>query len=226
MRGKKEVLGLWIAENERAKFWAGVLNELRNRGVEDILIACMDGLTGFPDAVRAVYPKTHIQRCIVHMVRSSTKFASYRDLKKVCADLKTIYTAPSETAGRTALEAFGEFWNAKYPMIYQAWDTSWTDLCEFFQYPPEIRRAIYTSNAIESVNYQLRSVAKQTQLLRIVRPLSTMILYTRSCFWRYVMSQRNGRCRLRSGELILISSLLYSARSEFRFCEILVSQNY
>ena len=158
--GKKEVLGLWIAENEGAKFWMGVLNELKNRGVGDILIACMDGLTGFPEAVRAVYPDTRVQLCIVHMVRNSTKFVSYKDIKKVCADLKTIYSAPTEESGRAALEEFRKTWDGKYPMIYQSWDRRWDDLSEFFKYPNEIRRAIYTTNAIESLNYQLRKATK------------------------------------------------------------------
>jgi transposase-like protein len=158
--GKKEVLGLWIAQNEGAKFWMGVLTELKNRGVQDILIACMDGLTGFPEAVRAVYPDTRVQLCIVHMVRNSTKFVSYKDLKKVCADLKAVYSANNEEAGRNALEDFGKVWNDKYPMIFKAWEHHWNDLSEFFKYPPEIRRAIYTTNAIESLNYQLRKVTK------------------------------------------------------------------
>jgi transposase-like protein len=158
--GQKEVLGLWIAENEGAKFWMAVLNELKNRGVADILIACMDGLTGFPEAVRAVYPQTRVQLCIVHMVRNSTKFVSYKDLRKLCADLKEVYSAASEEGGRAALEEFGKKWDGKYPMIYQSWDRHWEDLSEFFKYPPEIRRAIYTTNAIESMNYQLRKVTK------------------------------------------------------------------
>jgi transposase-like protein len=158
--GQKEVCGLWVAENEGAKFWMGVLNEIKNRGVQDILIACMDGLTGFPEAVRAVYPATRVQLCIVHMVRNSTKFVSWKDLKKVCADLKAIYSAATEEAGRDALEEFGKVWNTKYPMIYQSWDAHWDDLSEFFKYPPEIRKAIYTTNAIESLNYQLRKVTK------------------------------------------------------------------
>jgi putative transposase len=162
--GKKEVLGLWIAENEGAKFWMGVLAELKNRGVQDILIACMDGLTGFPEAVRSVYPDTRVQLCIVHMVRNSTKFVSYKDLKKVCADLKLVYSANSEEAGHDALEEFGKTWNGKYPMIYQSWQRHWEDLSEFFKYPPEIRRAIYTTNAIESMNYQLRKVTKNRLL--------------------------------------------------------------
>jgi transposase-like protein len=162
--GKKEVLGLWIAENEGAKFWAGVLTELKNRGVEDILIACMDGLTGFPDALHAIYPNTRIQLCIVHMIRNSTKFVSYKDLKKVCADLKAIYTAPTEPATRNALEDFGKAWDGKYPMVYKSWDHHWENLCEFFKYPPEIRKAIYTTNAVESLHYQLRKVTKNRSL--------------------------------------------------------------
>jgi transposase-like protein len=162
--GQKEVLGLWIAENEGAKFWMGVLTELKNRGVQDILIACMDGLTGFPEAIRSVYPDTRVQLCIVHMVRNSTKFVSYKDLKKVCADLKAVYSANTEAAGRDALEEFGKIWNTKYPMIYNSWDHHWGDLSEFFKYPPEIRRAIYTTNAVESLNYSLRQVTKNRSI--------------------------------------------------------------
>ena len=162
--GKKEVLGLWIAESEGAKFWMGVLTELKTRGVQDILIACMDGLTGFPEAVRSVYPETRVQLCIVHMIRNSTKFVSYKDLKKVCADLKAVYSAGSEAVARNALEEFGKIWDKKYPMIYKTWDQHWDDLSEFFKYSPEIRRAIYTTNAIESLNYQLRKVTKNRLL--------------------------------------------------------------
>ena len=158
--GRKEVLGLWVAENEGAKFWMGVLTELKNRGIQDILIACMDGLTGFPEAVRSVFPDTRIQLCIVHMIRNSTKFVSYKDLKKICADLKLIYSAPTEKAGQEALENFGQKWNDKYPMIHASWENHWGDLCEFFKYPKEIRRAIYTTNAVESLNFQLRQVTK------------------------------------------------------------------
>ena len=158
--GRKEVLGLWLAQTEGAKFWMGVLTEIRNRGVQDILIACMDGLSGFPEAVRSVYPETRIQLCIVHMIRNSTKFISYKDLKKVCADLKAVYSANTEAAARDALEEFGKKWDNKYPMIYKSWDQHWEDLNEFFKYPFEIRRAIYTTNAIESLNYQLRKVTK------------------------------------------------------------------
>jgi transposase-like protein len=158
--GQKEVLGLWIANNEGAKFWMGVLNEIKNRGVQDILITCMDGLTGFPDAVHSVYPETRVQLCIVHMIRNSAKFVSYKDLKKVCADLKAVYSANTEASAKDALEEFGKTWNDRYPTIYLSWENHWDDLCEFFKYSPEIRKAIYTTNAVESLNYQLRKVTK------------------------------------------------------------------
>ena len=158
--GRKEVLGLWLADTEGAKFWMSVLTDIKNRGVEDILIACMDGLTGFPDAVKAVFPDTHIQHCIVHMIRNSTKFVSYKDLKAVCQDLKEVYSAINAESGHEALEEFGKKWNDKYPMIQASWERNWNDLTEFFNYPKDIRRAIYTTNAIESLNFSLRKVTR------------------------------------------------------------------
>lgn len=143
--GRKEVLDFWLADTEGAKFWMCVLTDIKNRGTEDILIACMDGLTGFPDAVKAVFPDTHIQHCIVHMIRNSTKFVSYKDLKAVCRDLKEVYSAINTESGHEALEEFGRKWN---------------DLTEFFNYPKDIRKAIYTTNAIESLNFSLRKVNK------------------------------------------------------------------
>jgi transposase-like protein len=125
----------------------------------------MDGLSGFPGAVRAVFPETRIQKCIVHMVRNSVKFVSYKDLKAVCADLKGVYRAPGEEAGRAALEEFGGKWQNKYPLIYKSWDANWPDLCGFFKYPQEIRRVIYATNAIESLNYQLRKVTRNRSVL-------------------------------------------------------------
>ena len=160
MDGKKEVLGFYLSETEGAKFWMSVLTDLKNRGVEDIFIACIDGLTGFPDAVRAVYPKTKVQLCIVHMVRNSTKYVSYKDLKEVCSDLKQIYSAVNEEEALEALDDFGKKWNGKYPMIQRSWEAHWNDLSEFFKYPEEIRRVIYTTNAIESLNASLRKVTK------------------------------------------------------------------
>ena len=158
--GRKEVLGLWLSDTEGAKFWMSVLTDIKNRGVEDILIACMDGLTGFPDAVKAVFPDTHIQHCIVHMIRNSTKFVSYKDLKAVCRDLKEVYSAINAESGHEALEEFGKKWNDKYPMIQASWERNWNDLTEFFNYPKDIRRAIYTTNAIESLNFSLRKVTR------------------------------------------------------------------
>lgn len=158
--GRKEVLGLWLADTEGAKFWMSVLTDIKNRGTEDILIACMDGLTGFPDAVKAVFPNTHIQHCIVHMIRNSTKFVSYKDLKAVCRDLKEIYSAINAESGHEALEEFGKKWNDKYPMIQASWERNWNNLTEFFNYPKDIRRTIYTTNAIESLNFSLRKVTR------------------------------------------------------------------
>lgn len=160
MDGRKEVLGFYLSENEGAKFWLGVLTDLKNRGVEDIFVACMDGLSGFTEAVRAVFPKTRVQLCIVHMVRNSIKYVSYKDLKAVCHDLKQIYSAVNEEEALAALEDFGRNWNAKYPMIQRSWETHWSDLNEIFSYPEDIRRVIYTTNAIESLNSSLRQVTK------------------------------------------------------------------
>jgi transposase-like protein len=189
LEGQKEVLGFWIAESEGAKFWMSVMTELKNRGVQDILIACMDGLTGFPDALRAIYPDTRIQLCIVHMVRNSVKYVSYKDLKKVCADLKTVYSASTEKAGKEALEEFGVKWNGKYPMILKSWEKHWDDLNEFFKYPEEIRRAIYTTNAIESLNFSLSKVIKN----KLIFVNDDAIL--RYSTWRFRIPARDGLCR-------------------------------
>jgi putative transposase len=160
MQGKKDVLGLWIGEAEGAKFWMGIMTELKNRGVEDILIACIDGLKGLPEAINAVYPQTHIQLCIVHMIRNSTKYVSYKERKILCADLKQIYSAVSEKQGLDALDDFAAKWDSKYPMISKSWKNNWANLSEFYAYPPDIRKIIYTTNAIESLNFSLRKVTK------------------------------------------------------------------
>jgi len=158
--GKKEALGLWISENEGAKFWAGVVTELANRGVKDILIACIDGLKGLPEAIQSIFPDTRIQLCIVHMVRNSTKFVSYKDRKSLCSDLKKVYSAATEREALQLLEEFGATWDKKYPMISKSWRSNWDNLNEFFSYPDTIRRVIYTTNAVESLNYTLRKVTK------------------------------------------------------------------
>jgi len=160
LEGKKELLGLWVEQQEGAKFWMGILTELQNRGVKDILIASVDGLTGFPEAIRAVFPQTEVQLCVVHMVRNSMKFVSYKDRKQVVQGLKRVYTAPTEEAALKELEEFCLCWDGKYPMIGKSWQSHWTDIAPFLAYPPEIRRVMYTTNAIESLNYSLRKVTK------------------------------------------------------------------
>lgn len=158
--GRKDVLGMWVGENESAKYWATILNGLRNRGVEDIFIACTDNLTGFSAAIEAVFPKTEIQNCIVHQIRNSTRYVSYKDLKALVADLKAVYAAVDENAALNALETFAERWDKKYPKISSSWRDNWPNLSTYFKYPQEIRRLIYTTNAIEGFNRQLRKVTK------------------------------------------------------------------
>lgn len=164
LEGHKQLLGLWIAETEGAKFWLSVLTELKTRGVEDILIACVDGLSGFPQAIEAVYPETRIQLCIVHMVRNSLKFVSWKDYKAVTRDLRKIYQAPTEAEARRALEAFGKAWDEKYCQISKIWERHWPYLITLFDYPPEIRKAIYTTNAIESLNSVIRKATRQRKI--------------------------------------------------------------
>jgi putative transposase len=154
--GQKELLGLWIAETEGAKFWLSVLTELNNRGVKDIFIACVDGLTGFPDAINTVFPKTKIQLCIVHLVRNSLRYVPYKDMKAVAGDLKNVYRAISIGQAEEALLAFGEKWDAKYPAISRSWHKNWINIITLFDYPDEIRKIIYTTNAIESLNSVIR----------------------------------------------------------------------
>lgn len=164
MEGQKELLGLWLAETEGAKFWLSVLTELKNRGLQDILIACVDGLKGFPEAIAAEYPQTKIQLCIVHMVRNSLKYVSWKDYKAVTADLKQIYQSPTEEAAALELERFAEKWDATYPQISKSWRNHWPNLITLFEYPPDIRRVIYTTNAIESLNSVIRKATKQRKL--------------------------------------------------------------
>jgi len=160
LNGLKEVLGLWIAQTEGAKFWLQVMTELKNRGLTDIFIACVDGLKGFPEAIESVFPQTEVQLCIVHLVRYSLNFVGWKERKEVAADLKTIYTAATEVAGEQRLTAFSLKWDAKFPMIAKSWRSNWTRVIPFFAHPPEIRKVIYTTNAIESLNMSLRKVTK------------------------------------------------------------------
>ena len=160
LEGRKSVLGMWIGENESAKFWASVLNNLKNRKVEDILIACTDNLTGFSEAIAAVFPKTDIQNCIIHQLRNSSKYVSYKDIKALMADLKRVYQAVDEQSALAALDDFAEIWDKKYPKISKSWRENWANLSTYFKFPEELRRLIYTTNAIEGFNRQLRKVTK------------------------------------------------------------------
>ncbi|VAW67470.1 Mobile element protein [hydrothermal vent metagenome] len=164
IEGQKELLGMWISENEGAKFWLSVLTELQNRGVNDILIACVDGLKGFPDAINTVFPQTQIQLCIVHMVRNSLKFVPWKDYKGVTKDLKAIYQSSTEEDALLSLDKFAERWDDKYPQISKSWRTHWQNLNTLFSYPADIRKAIYTTNAIESLNSVVRKATKKRKL--------------------------------------------------------------
>ena len=158
--GNKDVLGMWVGENESAKYWTTVLNGLKNRGVEDIFIACTDNLTGFSAAIGAVFPKTEIQNCIIHQLRNSSKYVSYKDIKELMADLRSVYAAVDEPAALDALDAFSTKWETKYPKISRSWRENWANLSTYFKYPQEVRRLIYTTNSIEGFNRQLRKVTK------------------------------------------------------------------
>ena len=160
LQGEKALLGLWMAETEGAKFWLSVFNELKTRGVDDCFIACVDGLKGLPEAIETVYPRTQVQLCIVHQVRNSLKYVAWKDRKAVAAALRTLYTAHTEAAASAALVAFTEHWGEQYSAIAPAWPKNWARLTPFFDYPPAIRKVVYTTNAIESLNYSLRKVIK------------------------------------------------------------------
>lgn len=162
--GYKEVLGIYIGKSESSKFWLMVLNELKNRGVQDILIACTDNLIGFSEAIHASFPETEVQKCIVHQIRNSLRFVGYKDLKSVTSDLKPIYQAATEELGLEALESFEEKWGDKYPVIAKSWMDNWSELATFFKYPKELRRVIYTTNVIESFNRQLRKPTKSKSI--------------------------------------------------------------
>lgn len=164
LEGKKDVLGIWIGSAESSKYWLLVLNELKNRGVNDILIACVDGLNGFKEAIHAVFPNTEIQRCIIHQIRNSSKYLSYKDLKAFNADLKLVYKASSEDVALAELDKLEEKWGDKYLIAIKSWRNNWDELATFFKYPPEIRKIIYTTNAMESYNRQLRKVTKSKSI--------------------------------------------------------------
>lgn len=160
VEGRKHALGLWIADSEGAKFWQKVITDLRNRGLRDILVACCDGLTGLPDAIRSAFPDTTVQTCVVHVIRNAMKFVSYGDRKKLATSMRAIYTAPGVDAAELALAAFEEKFGPQYPGAVQVWKNAWSDFIPFLDYPAELRLIVYTTNAIESINFQLRKITK------------------------------------------------------------------
>lgn len=164
MEGRKDLLGLWISENEGAKFWLGVLTDLQNRGTKDVYIFCVDGLTGFPDAIQATFPKSKIQLCIVHMVRNALRYVPAKDMKAVAQDLKAIYNAPTVGIAEQALDEFAKKWSSKYPNIEKSWRSKWDNLIAIFDYPDEIRKVIYTTNAIESLNSVIRKAVRNRKI--------------------------------------------------------------
>ena len=164
LEGHKELLGLWLAENEGAKFWLACLTDLKNRGLEDIFVACIDGLSGFAEAIHAAYPRTSVQLCIVHLVRAALRYVSSEDSQAVVADLKAIYQAATVVEAEAALDRFAQVWDAKYPTIAKVWRAKWTDIITLFDYPPPIRKAIYTTNAIESVNSVIRKFTRNRKI--------------------------------------------------------------
>jgi len=192
LEGHKELLGMWISENEGAKFWLSILTELRNRGLEEILIACVDGLSGFPEAIEVVYPSARVQLCIIHQVRNSLKYVSWKDYKAVTADLKSIYRSATEDEALMELEKFGAKWDEKYPKIANSWKNHWHNLRTIFDYPSEIRQAIYTTNAIESLNSVIRKATKKRKVFPTDESaLKVVFLATQAAAAKWTMPIQN-----------------------------------
>lgn len=197
LAGQKELLGLWIAENEGSKFWLSVLTELNQRGVKDIFIACVDGLTGFPEAINAVFPKTKIQLCIVHMVRNSLRYVPHKDMKAVAFDLKAIYRATTLEAAEAALLEFGEKWDRKYPAISRSWNNNWQNILTLFAFPEEIRKIIYTTNAIESLNSVIRKAINNRKIFPSDRSaLKVVYLATQKASQKWTIALRDWRAAM------------------------------
>ena len=194
MEGKKDILGIWISENESASFWASVCNDLRNRGVTDILIACRDNLSGFSSAIAATFPKTEQQLCIIHQIRNSTKYVSYKDLKPVMADLKLIYGAPTLDDAEYRLPEFAEKWDSKYPQISKSWSENWIELSTYFKYPQEVRTLIYTTNAVEGFHRMLRKYTKT----KTIYPTDEAV--RKSVYLSIQEITKNGVCQYEIGE--------------------------
>ena len=196
--GRKEVLGMYVGENESAKYWLSILNGLKNRGVEDILITCIDGLTGFPEAISAVYPNTEIQHCIIHQIRNSTKYVSYKDIKALMADLKKVYAAVDEETALYELDNFAEKWDSKYPKISISWRNHWVELSTYFKYPQSVRTLIYTTNSIENFNRQLRKVTKSKAVFPNDDSLMKMLYLAQSDITRKWTGRRKDWGSIRS----------------------------
>ena len=192
LEGQKELLGMWISENEGAKFWLSILTELKNRGLEQILIACVDGLSGFPEAIEVVYPQAKVQLCIIHQVRNSLRYVSWKDYKAVTADLKAIYRSATEDEALGELKKFGEKWDEKYPKIANSWETHWLNLRTIFDYPEEIRKAIYTTNAIESLNSVIRKATRKRKIFPTDESaLKVIYLATQAAAQKWTMPIQN-----------------------------------
>ena len=213
MDGHKDVLGMYIGEHETSKFWLTVLNELKNRGVEDILICCVDNLAGFSEAITACFPGTEIQKCIVHQIRNSIRYVSYKDTKKVLAGLKPIYTAATEDAALLAMDEFDQIWGKKYPLVVQSWQRNWGEIATFFKYPPEIRKLIYTTNMIESYHRQLRKVTKGKSVFPTDEALLKMLyLVTQDVMIKWTSRIHNW------GQILLQLSVFFPDRVQSFLC--------
>lgn len=207
LEGRKDVLGFWIGAAESAKFWLGVLSELRERGVQDILLACTDNLSGFSEAIAASFPQTAVQKCVVHQIRASLKYVSYKDYKAVTAALRPIYTAPSEAVALAALDAFEAQWGKQYPWCVKSWRANWAELATMFAYPPEVRKLIYTTNTIESFHRQLRKVTKGKAIFPTDEALGKMLfLAMEDITRRWTMRQPHW------GQILLQLTILFPGR--------------
>ena len=203
MEGKKELLGIWVGKNEGSKFWMQVVTELKNRGVNQIYVACVDGLKGFPEAINTVFPNSVVQLCIVHMVRNSVKYVSYKDLKEVTSDLKRIYTSNTDEIARLELKSFASKWDSKYPVISDIWERHWDGIIPFFAFPEEIRRVIYTTNAIESINRQIKKIIKNKGVFPTDESIKKIIyLALRNAAKKWTMPIRNWQLALNQFEIL------------------------
>ena len=203
LEGQKELLGIWVGKAEGAKFWMQIVTELKNRGIEEIYVACVDGLKGFPDAIHSVFPRTMVQLCIVHLVRNSVKYVSYKDLKAVTTDLKKIYTAINEELAAQELELFAEKWDKKYPVISDIWKRNWSGIVPLFAFPEEIRKSIYTTNVIESANRQIRKIIKNKGVFPDDKSIQKIIyLALRNASKKWTMPIRNWALALNQFEIL------------------------